>query len=304
MNTALLSRVFVFLIFFWLPSSRLAQETRSVAAGKTQEAKGTNNPHGSMVLVRGGSIQMGIDASEIPRLEKIFDISVAQVFQDSVSKHWVTLDDFYIDKYPVTNAQFKRFIDVNPKWQPGRTSPPELDNGNYLKHWKIPSTLTSKADHPIVNVNWYAAVAYCRWAGKRLPSEAEWEYAARGGLNALFPWGNQPADKTRANYGGGGQGTTSPVGTYPANRYGLFDMAGNVWQFLVDEWKPYPSAAQKNPIAGGNRFLDRTAFLQVKTRRVIRGGSFEGAPVNLWVEYRDSHPPNGSREFVGFRCAQ
>ncbi len=81
-------------------------------------------------------------------------------------------------------------------------------------------------------------------------------------------------------------------------------MAGNVWQFLMDEWKPYPSTSQKNPVAGGNRFLDTTEFLQVKTRRVIRGGSFDGALVNLWVDYRDSHPPNGSREFVGFRCAR
>jgi formylglycine-generating enzyme required for sulfatase activity len=80
-------------------------------------------------------------------------------------------------------------------------------------------------------------------------------------------------------------------------------MAGNVWQFLADEWKTYPATAEKNPVAGENHFVDGDAFLQVKTRRVIRGGSFGGAPVNLWVEYRDSHPPNGSREFVGFRCA-
>ena len=103
---------------------------------------------------------------------------------------------------------------------------------------------------------------------------------------------------------GSGIGTTSPVGHYPANRYGLFDMVGNVWQFLADEWKPYPSTPQKNPVPGGNLFLDGPAFLQVKTRRVIRGGSFGGAPVNLWVEYRDSHPPDGAREFVGFRCAK
>ncbi len=91
------------------------------------------------------------------------------------------------------------------------------------------------------------------------------------------------------------------------NRYGLFDMAGNVWQFLEDEWGPYPASQptpQKNPAAGGKHFLQGTDFLQIRTRRVIRGGSYEGAPVNLWVEYRDSHPPNGSREFVGFRCAK
>jgi formylglycine-generating enzyme required for sulfatase activity len=81
-------------------------------------------------------------------------------------------------------------------------------------------------------------------------------------------------------------------------------MAGNVWQFVVDEWEPYAATPQKNPVAGGSLFLEGAEFLKVKTRRVIRGGSFGGAPVNLWVEYRDSHPPDGSRDFVGFRCAK
>jgi formylglycine-generating enzyme required for sulfatase activity len=256
-----------------------------------------------MVLVRGATTQMGIDTAQIPSLVKTFNIGVPQLFQDEVPKHSVTIDDFYIDKYPVTNAEFKKFTDFNPEWRPDRI-PRTLHNGNYLKHWKEQDALKTKADHPVVNVSWYAAVAYCRWVGKRLPTEAEWEHAARGGLNALFPWGDQPVDATRANFLGSGIGTTSPVGHYPANRYGLFDMAGNVWQFLADEWKPYPSSPQKNTDAGRNLFLDGTAFLQVKTRRVVRGGSFGGAPVNLWVEYRDSHPPDGTREFVGFRCAK
>jgi formylglycine-generating enzyme required for sulfatase activity len=258
---------------------------------------------GSMVRVRGGTVEIGIDAAQIPGLEKIFRTGYPQLFQDEVPKHRVTLDDFEIDRYPVTNAQFKLFADANPKWRPEGISP-GLDNGDYLKHWKDRAVLIAKADHPVVNVNWYAAVAHCRWAGKRLPTEAEWEHAARGGLHALFPWGDQPVDVTRANFSGSGRNTTSAVGSYPANGYGLFDMAGNVWQFLADEWKPYSPAPEKNPVAGGDRFLDGAAFLQVKTRRVIRGGSFAGGPVNFWVEYRDSHPPDGSRAFVGFRCAE
>jgi formylglycine-generating enzyme len=256
-----------------------------------------------MALIRGVTTQMGIDATQIPGLEKTFDINAPQLFQDELPKHAVTLDDFYIDKYPVTNAQFKRFADANPEWQPDRI-PPELHNGNYLKHWKERDAFTIKADHPVVNVSWYAAIAYCRWAGKRLPTEAEWEHAARGGRHALFPWGNQPVDANRVNFSGSGRHTTSPVGKYPGNGYGLFDMVGNVWQFLADEWKPYPSLRQKNPVAGGNLFLDGTGFLHVKTRRVIRGGSFDGQSVNFWVEYRDSHPPGDAREFVGFRCAK
>jgi len=268
-----------------------------------QVVQAEKNQSGSMVLVRGSTIQIGIDATEIPRFEKIFDIHTTKLFQDESPKHLVTVDDFYIDSYLVTNGQFKKFIDANAEWRPGRIRP-ELDNGNYLRHWATSAVFSMRADHPVVNVNWFAAVAYCRWVGKRLPSEAEWEYAARGGLNALFPWGNEPVDKTRANYAGAGLGTTSPVGAYPANPYGLFDMAGNVWEFLMDEWKPYPAVSQKKVVAGKNPFPDGTAFLQVKTRRVIRGGSFDGAPVNLWVEYRDSHPPNGSRDFVGFRCVK
>lgn len=95
-----------------------------------------------------------------------------------------------------------------------------------------------------MNVNWYAAVAYCKWEGKRLPAEAEWVDAARGGLKALFPWGDEPVDKTRANSAVSRLAATSPVGQYPANRYGLFDMVGNVWEFLADQWKPYSSTAQ------------------------------------------------------------
>jgi formylglycine-generating enzyme required for sulfatase activity len=244
-----------------------------------------------------------IDATQIPYFQKIFKIDNPQLFHDEIPKHSITLDDFSIDKCPVTNAQFKIFTDAHPEWQPGRISH-QLDNGNYLKHWKKPHTLTTQADHPAVNVNWYAAVAYCRWAGKRLPTEAEWEHAARGGLDGIFPWGDQPLDSFRANFFGSGLSTTSAVGTYSANGYGLFDMAGNVWQFVVDEWEPYAATPQKNPVAGGSLFLEGAEFLKVKTRRVIRGGSFGGAPVNLWVEYRDSHPPDGSRDFVGFRCAK
>jgi formylglycine-generating enzyme required for sulfatase activity len=262
----------------------------------------SKNPHDGMVLVHGGTIDMGINADEIPRFQKVFDIYNTQLFQEELPKHPVTVDDFYLDKFLVTNQQFKRFTDANVEWQRDRIRP-ELDHGNYLKHWANPKTFNAHANDPVVNVNWYSAVAYCRWLGKRLPTEAEWEFAARGGRNTVFPWGDAPPDKTRANYSATGLGTTSPVGAFPGNPYGLFDMAGNVWQFLADQWKAYPATAEKNPVAGENRFVDGDAFLQVKTRRVIRGGSFGGAPVNLWVEYRDSHPPNGSREFVGFRCA-
>jgi formylglycine-generating enzyme required for sulfatase activity len=139
-----------------------------------------------------------------------------------------------------------------------------------LNHWAKGTFRADQENHPVVNVNWYAATAYCQAQSKRLPSEAEWEYAARGGLEApLFPWGDEPASPRLANYSASKLHTTSLVGSYPPNGYGIYDMAG-----------------------------------EVRSRRVIRGGSFDGDPINLWVEYRDSHPANGSQAFVGFRCAK
>jgi formylglycine-generating enzyme required for sulfatase activity len=258
---------------------------------------------GSMVLVPGTTFRMGTDASEIPRLQQAFGIKRAELFSAEVPTHSVTVGSFYIDRYEVTNARYKKFLDKNPRWRRDHIEA-RYHNGNYLKHWDGDNYPKEKADHPVTNVSWYSAVAFCRWEGKRLPTEAEWEYAARGGLSGkAFPWGDEPVDKTRANYIGSGIKGTARVESYPANGYGLFDMAGNVWEFTADEWGPYPSSPQVNPVAGGNLFLDDT-FYTVTSRRVIRGGSWGGAPVNLRVAYRDSHPPEGARDFVGFRCAK
>jgi formylglycine-generating enzyme len=284
-----------FLLSFVLAPCLFGQSTSAHLASATSDG---------MVRIRGGASWMGIDAGDIPRFMKTFGIDAPRLFQDEEPRHRVIIDDFSMDANLVTNARFRRFTDAHPEWQPARI-PSALHNGNYLKHWKDASALTVKADHPVVNVSWYAAVAYCRSVGQRLPTEAEWEYAARGGGNGLFPWGDAAVNTVRVNFSDSGLGTTSPVGRYPANGYGLFDMAGNVWEFLADEWGPYSSSsAQRNPVAGGKLFLDGDDFLQVKTRRVIRGGSFGADPVNLWVEYRDSHPPEAAKEFVGFRCAK
>src|SRR3989442_3819255 len=222
-----------FALFFALAQGCFAQASScSVLRGAPHDVNGNKMTVGSMVLVRGASFQMGIDAAQIPSFQKIFDIDRPQLFQDEVPKHWVSMDDFYIDKYPVTNAQFKIFTDANPEWQLDHI-PREIDNGRYLKHWKEAAAFITKADHPVVNVNWYAAVAYCRWAGKRLPTEGGGENAARGGLNALFPWGNQPGDGIRPTFSGSGFVTTSPVGKIPRNSYELFAMAGMVWHFLA-----------------------------------------------------------------------
>ena len=254
-------------------------------------------------MIPGATVQMGIDATDVPQLQTIFALEGMELFEAEIPKHTVTVSSFYIDRRLVTNSQFKQFVDENAAWQTDHISR-GLHNGNHRRHWKPTSIPAGRENHPVVNVSWYAAVAYCRWAGKLLPTEAEWEHAAKGSLQGTFPWGNEAADKGRANYDGSGIGTTSAVGSYAANGYGLFDMAGNIWEFLADEWQPYSSDAQQNPVAGGDLFVRRDSFLKIKTRRVIRGGSYGGDAINLWVEYRDSHPPENAKKFVGFRCAK
>jgi formylglycine-generating enzyme len=258
----------------------------------------------TMVQVAGSTITLGIDVNEIERFQKLFALSVRELFEEAVPRHKVRVRAFFIDKYLVTNSQFSEFTKEHPEWQPTKVSS-QLDNGNYLKHWNGNSFRAAKANDPVVNINWYAAVAYCRAQNKRLPLEAEWEYAARGGLPApLFPWGDRPASPRLANYSASGIRTTSPVGNYPANGYGLYDMAGNVWQFMADEWGKYPATEDDTQAMRTVADESPASFLNVRTRRVIRGGSFDGDPINLWLEYRDSHPPNGSQPFVGFRCAK
>jgi formylglycine-generating enzyme required for sulfatase activity len=257
----------------------------------------------SMVLIHGATFQMGTEPSDVAHLQQVFGIKRADLFSAEIPRHTVTIDSFYLDRYEVTNSQFKKFLDKNSRWRQDRI-PARYHNGNYLKQWNGNNYPKEKAHHPVTNVSWYAAVAYCQWKGERLPTEAEWEYASRGGISGkAFPWGDESVDKMRANYRGSDIGGTTPVGRYPANGYGLFDMAGNVWEYSTDEWGPYASSPQVNPVAGGDLFMAGT-FLNVTTRRVIRGGSWAGAPINLRVTYRDSHPPEGAQDFVGFRCAK
>jgi formylglycine-generating enzyme required for sulfatase activity len=285
--------------------TRAAAQAAVIAVRQQQSAAPTPLAEG-MALIPGATFEMGIDASEAPRFQKFFDVDGIELFDPEIPRHRVTVASFYMDQRLVTNAQFKAFVYKHPQWTVAQI-PASLHNGNYLRHWLAsphPNVPPGRENHPVVNVSWYAAVAYCQSAGKRLPTEAEFAHAARGNLSGPFPWAGESLNKNHANYGAGGLGTTSAVASYPANAYGLYDMAGNVWEFLADEYQPYAAADQDNPVAGGNLFERSEAFLQIKSRRVIRGGSFGGDPINLWIEYRDSHPPEAAKDFVGFRCAK
>jgi len=279
-----------------------------------------------MVFIGGSITTLGIDSADIPHFQAVFQINRAELFVDEVPKHTVAVQPFYLDKFLVTNAQFfaftRRFAnDDTPEEklakldQPFTEEDPRSRYGDRknLKHWVAGQVPKGMENHPVTNVTWYDAVAYCQWQGKRLPTEAEWEHAARGGGNGLFPWGNEPPDPSHANFSASGLGTTTEVGKYASNGYGLYDMVGNIWQFTADEWAPYSvkpagqntkQKAKQESDSGESRFSNKFDFLNVTTRRVIRGGSWGGAPVNLWVEYRDSHPPDGAQPFVGFRCAK
>jgi len=258
-----------------------------------------------MSLIPAGTFEMGQRAGDIPKLMELFKVKHVEVFREEVPQHRVKLSAFYLDKHEVTNAQFRAFVKRNPDWQKDRL-PIERQNGKYLADWNGNEPPAGRTDFPVVFVTWHAAIAFCRDQGKRLPTEAEWEWAARGGLsNKMFPWGDELPDKTRANWGESGFDSAIAVGKYPPNGYGLFDMSGNVWEFLADEWAKYPASGELlvNPIAGGEQ-LSAGGYLMVTTRRSIRGGSYGAGVINLRVTYRDSHPPLNAGDHVGFRCAK
>jgi formylglycine-generating enzyme required for sulfatase activity len=245
-----------------------------------------------MVLVPGTSFIMGTDAAAVPGLQQRFNVRRRELFDAEIPAHPVTVAPFCMDKYEVTNEQFQAFLQANPEWELDRI-PRKYHNGEYLKDWQGATYPPGQAKHPVVRVSWYAAMAYARCAGKRLPTEAEWEHAARGGLTGKqFPGGDEDASPDRAKYGGS-EGGPAAVGQCPANGYRLYDMAGNVWEFCLDEWGTYSAGPQVNPV-GSSSLYEGDSFRTVTTRRVIRGGSWQGAPVNLRVAYREA-PARGSR---------
>ena len=244
-----------------------------------------------MVLIPAGEFEMGSETGDA----------------DEKPVHTIHLDAFYIDVYPVTNADFKKFVDANPQW--GKDGIPETyHDGGYLTLWDENGYPEDQANYPIVYVTWYAAMAYADWAGKRLPTEAEWEKASRGGLiGKKYPWGDTE-DTTKT----GIQMWQSPpritaIGTYPPNGYGLYDMTGTVWQWCLDGYDAdfYANAPQSNPIVGATDPKRLAAdFISVETPRVLRGGAWTGDPRISRVADRDAVEPTRSLSLAGFRCVR
>ena len=253
----------------------------------------------SMQPVPGGTFRMGSDADELPAIVAAAGLSSDRMLMPEVPSREVTVGDFQIDTHDVTNGDFALFVLANPGW--GRD---ELDasthNGRYLEHWTDTGPPEALLDHPATFINWQSAVAYCEWKGKRLPTEAEYEWAAQDGeTGAMYPWGDEPPSDELVNWGGNDIETTVPVGSYPPNARGLYDMAGNVWHFTADPW--LGSYAEMAALTPGDV---AAAVEQADIRRVVRGGSYGANAANLRVKYRDSHRPFDAREMVGFRCAR
>lgn len=246
-----------------------------------------------MVRLSGGTFQMGSDEKLLLQQFPDAGAGLREMLLAETPAHEVTIPPFWIDRFEVTNARFRDFTRARPEWRRERVG------GDYLRRWSGDRPPAAEADFPVVFVSWQAALAYAEWSGKRLPTEAEWEFAARGGRTAKYMWGDQDPSPHLANYGESGKHRPVRVGSYPPNPYGLFDLAGNVWEFCLDEWQsPYPPGARRQSESDLRRMRDAKA-----ERRVIRGGSYDGTPFNLRVTARDSHRAKNPVGFVGFRCA-
>ena len=249
-----------------------------------------DDPRSDMAFIKSGEFLMGSNSG----------------FTDEKPSHPVFLDAFYMDRFEVTNAQYKKFVDANPQWQKNQI-PRTYHDGYYLAHWNGNDFPPGKDNYPVVYVSWYAAMAYAQWAGKRLPTEAEWEKAARGGLiDKMYPWGDS-VDATKANYYDGTDKERTPVGTFPPNGFGLYDMMGNVREWCLDAYEAnfYINSPRENPIAGANS-VDEVIknFINQKNNRVLRGGSWLSSPQSSRVANRNWRVPTDTNPNEGFRCVK
>jgi sulfatase modifying factor 1 len=300
---------------------RAAPETVQTAA--PAEEKSTPSPEDieepeGMVHVPSGSTQIGVKTKHWEALRRNRSPGPRPLFgRNAHPPIWVEVGAFFLDVHPVTVAQFRTFVEETGY----ATQAEKFGNGGVLKdgQWRLvdgatwrrprgPDRPKAPDDHPVTQVSWNDAQAYCEWAGKRLPTEVEWEHAAREGQNrrALCPWdgscrdrsvriehantwqGRYPVQNTAAD----GYRYTSPVGAFKANALGLQDMSGNVWEWTHSWMRPYKKR--------GTGFQPSE-----RRRRVMRGGSFICQECGgYFVFARSAATPQTALFHVGFRCAK
>mgnify|MGYP000271222414 CR=1 FL=1 len=274
----------------------------SPRAGEVDQAK-------DMSFIPFGAFPMGIETSaktlaeqagESPTLrERRMSMPWSrEAFHDEGPVHWVVTDAYFIDKYEVSNKKFEKFMKAT-----GHTAP---------AYWDDPRL--NRPEQPVVGVNYSDVTTYCKWEGKRLPTEAEWERAARGPESHKYPWGNT-LDASKANYGKR-HSATMPVDSLPAgvSPYGLHHMAGNVFEWVQDWYDPKFYKKAPHPVntngpskpiwlGGTGTYVDR---LTTGAKRVIRGGSWIAAEASITTTHRFwNNPMNNSYGVgLGFRCAK
>jgi formylglycine-generating enzyme required for sulfatase activity len=320
-----------------IPIVRLALRGWGVQLGVAQERATAQPLHeiagkdgAPMVLIPAGTFMMGSTKGEVDRA---INACVKELGQDQATcegwhkaelpQHKVRMDEFYLDKYEVTNRIFQQFVE-----QTGHQTTAEKEGSAQAfvegtgwqdmkgASWRQPEGgqtvfASDRSEHPVVSVSWDDADAFCRWAEKRLPTEAEWEYATRAGTTTRYWWGNGSpesrqvenlADETAKNlmksimtgYDDGSL-RTAPVGSYEGNPWGLHDMSGNVTEWTMD-WSDetyYKNSPERNPKGPSSGQY-----------RVVRGGSWVDEPVNVRSAVRGRFSPSDRYDSIGFRCAQ
>lgn len=279
----------------------------------------------NMVWIKSGTYQMGSDTG----------------MPDESPQHAISLSGFWIDKFEVTNGDYRQFIAQSdyvtfservqdslvfkspPQNSDSRVGP--LDWWDLIKHadWRHPQgpedNIDGKSDHPVVHVAYADALAYCNWLGKDLPTEAQFEFAARGGRDGeIYSWGNVALHRSKAvsnNWQGtfphentvaDGYATTAPVGSFPANDFGLYDITGNVWEWVSDWYHPryYSMSPTNNPV-GVTEDQSIDPAEPGTPKRSIRGGSFlcsDDYCSGFRVSARMPAEPKSSTNHTGFRC--
>jgi len=281
-----------------------------------------------MILIPEGTFLMGSTKEDINALLELDHNIEVQRLNNEMPQREVFLSAYLIDKYPVTNGQYKEFIEADGYkcksfwseigWR-------YLLEADPLNSEDIENILYGEADCPVVNITWYEADAFAKWAGKRLPTEAEWEKAARGTDGRLYPWGNE-FDTKRLNCAEAKTEKPTSVTKYPQGQsvYGCFDMSGNVWEWTADwydsQYYPYmpdqnpqgPQFPEEKPYSGQPEEVGVSIYklkpslnTTLMACKVIRGGSWNGAGVvHVRCSNRDYDEPDFKNDTIGFRCAK